>query len=102
MSQSIDRAGSPYRLRVDTSKFPSASVKVKLAGRELTVEGRDDEGEEDEDEKKKKDREECVGSAARAFSRKVTLPSDCDLSAVAADMGEDGVLTVTAPRRKNN
>jgi len=68
LSQTVDRPGSPFKLKVDVSKFASSEVRVRLFGRELTVHGKDGG---DDKVREGNDDGECSSKAERAFSRKV-------------------------------
>ena len=79
----------PFEVLLDVKHYPSDSLKVRVNGRELTVEGKtsDDDGTNDR-------------SSSRFFSRKWTLPDDVDETGLGSELGRDGVLKITAPRKK--
>lgn len=73
---------------MDVNDFVAGEVKVKAAGeRELVVEGRTET----------KDGDWSVST--NSFRRRFCLPTNTDIKAVSAVLSDDGVLTITAPKK---
>ena len=73
---------------MDVQDFTAGEVKVKAAGeRELVVEGRTET----------KDGDWSV--SCNSFRRRFLLPANTDAKAVSAVLSDDGILTITAPRK---
>ena len=73
---------------IDVQNFVAGEVKVKMSGeRELVVEGR---------------AETKIGDwsvSSNSFRRRFCLPTNTDVAAVSAVLSDDGILTITAPRK---
>lgn len=73
---------------MDVHDFVAGEVKVKVAGeQELLVEGRTET----------KDGEWSVST--NSFRRRFSLPTNTDVKAVSAVLSDDGILTITAPKK---
>lgn len=84
----ITRRDSWLQIVMDVHDFVTGEVKVKVAGeRELVVEGCTEV----------KDGERSVST--NSFRRRFVLPTNTDEKAVSAVLSDDGILTITAPRK---
>ncbi|VDL62402.1 unnamed protein product [Nippostrongylus brasiliensis] len=74
-----------FAVALDVSKFKPEELKVHIEGRDLTIEGKQEE---------KTDH----GYIERSFVRKWALPDECDLDAVHTQLNETGKLEIEAPK----
>ncbi|KAK4317819.1 hypothetical protein Pmani_011143 [Petrolisthes manimaculis] len=76
-----------HKIVLDVMDFVAGDVKVKVVGElELLVEGRLEAAVD--------------GGSPRTFKRNFTLPQHTDMEAVTSVMSADGILTITAPKKK--
>ncbi|KAK3868592.1 hypothetical protein Pcinc_026027 [Petrolisthes cinctipes] len=76
-----------HKIVLDVMDFVAGDVKVKVVGElELLVEGRLEAAAD--------------GGSPRTFKRNFTLPQHTDMEAVTSVMSADGILTITAPKKK--
>ncbi|KAL1517570.1 hypothetical protein ABEB36_001315 [Hypothenemus hampei] len=78
-----------FQVELDVDGFKPEELKVKTLTDQnaIEVEGRHEEREDDH------------GFISRQFVRKFVLPKGHDLKGVVSSLSEDGVLTITAPRK---
>lgn len=78
-----------FQVKLDVEGFKPEELKVKTLTDEnaIEIEGRHEEREDDH------------GFISRQFLRRFVLPKGHDLKGVVSNLSEDGVLTVTAPRK---
>ncbi|KHJ89282.1 Hsp20/alpha crystallin family protein [Oesophagostomum dentatum] len=74
-----------FAVNLDVSQFRPEELKVHLDGRELTVEGTQEQKSEN-------------SFIQRSFVRKWTLPETVDLDAVRTELSDKGHLCVEAPK----
>ncbi|KHJ84162.1 Hsp20/alpha crystallin family protein, partial [Oesophagostomum dentatum] len=74
-----------FAVSLDVSQFRPEELKVHLDGRDLTIEGKQEEKTEH-------------GYIGRSFLRKWSLPKDCDLDAVQTHLTDVGHLSIEAPK----
>ncbi|KAG0694040.1 Protein lethal(2)essential for life [Chionoecetes opilio] len=86
MTVTADQAS--HKIVMDVHDFVGGEVKVKMAGeRELVVEGRTETKTGD------------WSVSSNTFRRRFCLPTNTDVKAVSAVLSDDGILTITAPRK---
>ncbi|XP_076061879.1 uncharacterized protein LOC143037480 isoform X1 [Oratosquilla oratoria] len=78
-----------YKVVMDVRDFVKEDLQVKVDGQKLMVEGR-------------AEKKEANSSSSRSFHRNFTLPTTVDIEAVTSALSSDGVLTITAPKRRNS
>ncbi|CAJ0609086.1 unnamed protein product [Cylicocyclus nassatus] len=74
-----------FAVSLDVSQFKPEELKVHLDGRDLTIEGRQEERTEH-------------GFIERSFTRKWSLPEDCDVDAIQTHLTDVGHLSIEAPK----
>ncbi|KAL3283622.1 hypothetical protein HHI36_006761 [Cryptolaemus montrouzieri] len=80
-----------FEANLDVQQFKPEEITVKAVGNNtITIEGKHEEKEDDH------------GYISRHFVRRYVLPKDCDYSKVESKLSSDGVLTITAPRIKQD
>lgn len=75
-----------FEISLDTHGFKPDELKVNIDGKVLSI---DAKHEEKGDNK----------FVSRQFSRKYTLPDDCEVQNVTSNLSSDGILMVTAPKK---
>lgn len=78
-----------YTMTVDVHQFAPEEIIVKTIGDQVIVEGRHEEKQDDH------------GYVSRHFVRKYDLPADHRAEDVVSTLSSDGVLTITAPKKKS-
>ncbi|CAG9761482.1 unnamed protein product [Ceutorhynchus assimilis] len=78
-----------FQVRLDVQGFNPEDLKVKTLADQNAI----------EIEGKHEEREDGHGILSRQFLRRFVLSKDHDLKAVASSLSEDGILTVTAPKK---
>lgn len=78
-----------FQVKVDVEGFKPEELKVKtlVDQNAIEIEGKHEEREDDH------------GLISRQFVRRFVLPKGHDLKSVVSSLSEDGVLTVTAPKK---
>nr|APH81350.1 Hsp20 [Tigriopus kingsejongensis] len=79
-----------FEVTVDVSQFKPEELKVTTNNNVLSIEGKHEEAKSDPNNS---------SSVMRQFSRKWTLPEDCQANEVVSNLSSDGILLVTAPRK---
>merc|ERR1712165_233307 len=74
---------------LDTSQYRPDELSVSVSDGVLVVEGKHEEKAED-----------GTKMVSRMFSRKYTLPPSTKQEEVASNLSSDGVLVITAPKKK--
>jgi crystallin alpha B len=74
-----------FKVCVDVQQFKPYEITVRTDNNVVTVEGRHDE------------RKDSHGFVSRQFSRRYTLPANCNPYGVSSELSSDGVLTIKAP-----
>jgi len=83
-----------FEVTLDVPQYKPEELKVTVINNTLSIEGK--HGEEQKDVQ---DGASAFSSSVmRQFSRKWTLPQDCDPDKVASNLSSDGILMVTAPK----
>ncbi|XP_025830906.1 protein lethal(2)essential for life [Agrilus planipennis] len=77
-----------FQVILDVQQFTPNEITVKTSGNSIVVEGKHDEKQDEH------------GFVSRHFVRRYVLPEDHDINDVVSSLSSDGVLTVTAPKRK--
>lgn len=78
-----------YTMSVDVHQFAPEEITVKTVGDQVIIEGKHEEKQDDH------------GCVYRHFVRKYDLPADHRAEDVVSSLSSDGVLTITAPRKKS-
>ena len=84
---SVKEDDSKFELSLDTHDYRPDEIKVNVQGGALSVEARHEEKGDGR-------------FVSRQFSRKYTLPQGCEPHRVVSNLSSDGVLMITAPKRK--
>ena len=87
-----------FEVTLDVSEYKPEELKVTTVNNTLAIEGKH--------ENQKSDEHNTASSTAsgsshvmRQFSRKWTLPSNCNPNEVASNLSSDGILMITAPKK---
>ena len=76
-----------FEVSVDCSHFTPEEIEVKTVDRDVIIHGKHEE---------KMDKH---GWVSREFTRKYTLPEECESEGVKCGLTSKGVLTISAPKR---
>jgi len=89
---------SKFEVTLDVSEYKPEELKVTTVNNTLAIEGKHSDSRSDE---KNTPQSTASGSSSvmRQFSRKWTLPTNCDPNAVASNLSSDGILMITAPKK---
>ncbi|XP_052131212.1 protein lethal(2)essential for life [Frankliniella occidentalis] len=87
-SSSLAFENNQFQVSLDVQQFAPAELSVKVSERSVLVEGCHEE------------RADEHGYISRQFKRRYLLPEDVDTEAVSSSLSSDGVLTITAPSKK--
>ena len=89
----VNENPNKFEVTLDVPQYKPEELKVTVINNTLSIEGKH------ADEKQENDADSaCSSSVMRQFSRKWTLPSDCDPDKVVSNLSSDGILMVTAPK----
>merc|ERR1712218_770147 len=77
-----------FEISFDTHDYRPDEIKVCVLGDALSVEAKHEEKSDNK-------------FVSRQFSRKYTLPKGCDAAMVSSNLSSDGILMVTAPKRRS-
>lgn len=82
-----------FQVSMDVQQFLPNEISVKTIDNHVMVEGKHEE---------RQDEEHGHGFVSRQFTRRYSLPKDCDHNSVSSTLSSDGVLTiVTSPQPKS-
>ncbi|PIO72154.1 Hsp20/alpha crystallin family protein [Teladorsagia circumcincta] len=76
---------SKFAVTIDVSKFKPENLKVNIDGRQLTIEG-------------KEENKEDSSYSMRSFVRQWVLPENVDLEAIKSSLSDSGHLSIEAPK----
>ena len=82
-----------FEVTLDVPQYRPEELKVTVVNNVLSIEGKHAEDKSDKGEEAA-----FSSSVMRQFSRKWTLPSQCDPDQVISNLSSDGILMVTAPK----
>jgi len=85
---------SKFEVTLDVPQYRPEELKVTVVNNVLSIEGKHVEDKSD----KQGEDASFSSSSMRQFSRKWTLPSQCDSDQVISNLSSDGILMVTAPK----
>lgn len=77
-----------YQVILDVQQFTPNEITVKTNDNSIIVEGKHEEKQDEH------------GYISRHFVRRYVLPQDHDIREVVSTLSSDGILTITAPKRK--
>ncbi|XP_031836307.1 protein lethal(2)essential for life [Nomia melanderi] len=77
-----------FEVTLDVSQFVANEVNVKVVDQNVIVEAKHDEKEDEH------------GWVSRRFVRKYIVPSQCDIDRVESRLSNDGILSITVPRKE--
>lgn len=77
-----------YQVILDVQQFAPNEITVKTNDNSIIVEGKHEEKQDEH------------GYISRHFVRRYVLPQDHDIREVVSTLSSDGILTITAPKRK--
>ncbi|CAG9768149.1 unnamed protein product [Ceutorhynchus assimilis] len=78
-----------FQANIDVQQFTPEEITVKLEDENsVTVEGKHEEKQDEH------------GYISRHFVRKYVLPEDCDVKKLQSKLSSDGVLSISAPKRR--
>ncbi|KAK2587084.1 hypothetical protein KPH14_002855 [Odynerus spinipes] len=77
-----------FEVVLDVQQFKPEEINVKAIDKSVVVEGKHEE------------RQDEHGWVSRHFMRRYLIPEQCDIDQVSSSLSSDGVLTITAPRKK--
>ena len=89
----VNEAANKFEVTLDVPQYKPEELKVTVINNTLSIEGKHAEEKKDND-----DNSAFSSSVMRQFSRKWTLPQDCDPDKVVSNLSSDGILMVTAPK----
>lgn len=87
-----------FEVTLDVSEYKPEELKVTTVNNTLAIEGKHEAQKTDENNTATST---ASGSSRvmRQFSRKWTLPSNCNPNEVASNLSSDGILMITAPKK---
>lgn len=85
----VANEASVFSIRLDVAHFEPQEITVKLDGGSIVIEGRHEEKQDEH------------GYISRQFSRKYQLPKDVEEEKISSSLSSEGVLTVTAPKKRS-
>ena len=87
-----------FEVTLDVSEYKPEELKVTTVNNTLSIEGKHQDQKSDE---KNTATSTASGSSSvmRQFSRKWTLPQNCNPNEVASNLSSDGILMITAPKK---
>lgn len=77
-----------FQVSLNVNKFKPEEVSVKVADNNIIIEAKHEERNEDD------------SYVSRHFSRRYTLPKNCNIKDVVSTLSADGILTVRAPPKE--
>uniref|UniRef100_A0A6V7KZE4 SHSP domain-containing protein n=1 Tax=Bracon brevicornis TaxID=1563983 RepID=A0A6V7KZE4_9HYME len=77
-----------FQVSLDVQQFEPEEINVKVVGRNVVVEGKHEEKQDEH------------GYISRQFTRKYLIPEQCEIDQLQSNLSSDGVLTISAPRKK--
>lgn len=77
-----------FQVKADVSQFSPEDITVKTVGNCVVIHGKHEE------------KEDKHGFVSREFTRRYVLPEEVDPEAVTSSLSLDGVLTVEAPKKR--
>ena len=83
-----------FEVTLDVPQYRPEDLKVTVVNNVLSIEGKHAEDKSD----KQGEDASFSSSSMRQFSRKWTLPPQCDSDQVISNLSSDGILMVTAPK----
>ena len=89
----VNENDSKFEVTLDVPQYKPEELKVTVINNVLSIEGKHAEDKSDKGEEAA-----FSSSVMRQFSRKWTLPSQCDPDKVMSNLSSDGILMVTAPK----
>ena len=89
----MNETSDKFEVTLDVPQYKPEELKVTVVNNILSIEGKHSEDKSEQD-----DKSACSSSVMRQFSRKWTLPADCDPDKVMSNLSSDGILMVTAPK----
>ena len=90
----VKQSDDKFEVTLDVPQYRPEELKVTVINNILSI-----EGAHNESKKESKDEDGSFASSVmRQFSRKWTLPPNCDPDKVQSNLSSDGILMVTAPK----
>ncbi|CAG2113460.1 unnamed protein product [Medioppia subpectinata] len=77
-----------FKVSLDCNHFTPEEIEVKTVDRDVIIHGKHEE------------RMDNHGWVSREFTRKYTLPEECEAEDVKSSLDSNGVLTIEAPKRR--
>ncbi|XP_011300737.1 protein lethal(2)essential for life-like [Fopius arisanus] len=77
-----------FQVNLDVQQFTPEEINVKVVGRNVVIDGKHEEKQDEH------------GFVSRQFTRKYLVPEQCEIDELKSHLSSDGVLTITAPRKK--
>ncbi|XP_015108568.1 protein lethal(2)essential for life [Diachasma alloeum] len=77
-----------FQVNLDVQQFAPEEINVKVVGRNVVIEGKHEEKQDEH------------GFISRQFTRKYLVPEQCEIDELQSHLSSDGVLTITAPKKK--
>ena len=87
-SSTIQKDKDKFMVTLDVQQFSPDEINVKVQDKSVIVEAKHEEKEDEH------------GWISRQFVRKYIIPAQCDIDKVESRLSSDGVLTITAPRKR--
>ncbi|XP_075163597.1 heat shock gene 67Bc [Haematobia irritans] len=85
----LNHKDEEFSVHLDVGLFRPDELNVKVVNDHLIIEAKHEERESDDS-----------GYISRHFTRRYSLPKDCDQDAIVSKLSSDGVLSVTLPKSK--
>lgn len=86
----IDNQRESFKITLDVQHFRPEEINVKVADKEVIIEGKHEEKEDDH------------GFISRQFKRRYVLPSECPSEDIFSTITSDGILTVTVNKKSKD
>ena len=87
MTSELANDSNKFSVRMDCSHFKPEEIEVKTIDNNLIIHGKHEE---------KMDKH---GWVSREFTRRYTLPEECETNGVKSSLNSSGVLTIEAPKK---
>ena len=84
---SVTNDTNKFQVRLDCSHFKPEEISVKTVDKNVVIHGKHEE---------KLDKH---GWVQREFTRRYTLPTECEAERVVSSLNQNGVLTIEAPKK---
>jgi crystallin, alpha B len=89
LGSTIQDEKDKFQISLDVQQFKPNDINVRVVNDDVVIEGTHEEREDDH------------GFISRHFKRRYVLPKDCKADSVVSSLSSDGILIITAEKRKD-